>query len=281
LSAINITKSHPILQTLIHLAPSIKKCFFNDVTISVSDLDTIVYQLNPDSDPTQTDTTGNKLTPQDPMYDVLRQKKGVQLSIPKELYGYALRLAINPIFNEKNELIGSIGISRLNNDQANLVEVSQAFSSSSEELNSSADELANSANTLATFMNHVNEAQQNLSRQVLNSTKILDMINNVAKNTRILGFNAGIEAARSGEHGKGFAVVAREITKLADQSADSVNDIRSLLHSMKEKVDEVTKTVNDTIDLANSQVHTTEEMVKAIEQLTNVAKKIDALAHKL
>ena len=29
--------------------------------------------------------------------------------------------------------------------------------------------------------------------------RILDMINAVAKNTRVLGFNAGIEAARSGE----------------------------------------------------------------------------------
>lgn len=107
------------------------------------------------------------------------------------------------------------------------------------------------------------------------------MINNVAKNTRILGLNAGIEAARSGEYGKGFAMVAKEITKLADQSGDSVNEIRGLLQSMKEKVDEVTKTVNDTISLTNSQVHTTQEIATAIEQLTSVAKKIDALAHKL
>ncbi|HWL12953.1 MAG TPA: methyl-accepting chemotaxis protein [Ureibacillus sp.] len=34
---------------------------------------------------------------------------------------------------------------------------------------------------------------------------MLEMINTIVKNTRILGFNVGIEAARSGEYGRGFA----------------------------------------------------------------------------
>lgn len=112
-------------------------------------------------------------------------------------------------------------------------------------------------------------------------TKILDMINNVAKNTRILGFNAGIEAARSGEHGRGFAVVAKEITKLADQSAESVTEIRNLLNRMKEMVDHVSDTMTHTQELTESQVIATSEISRALEQLSDVAERIDTLAHKL
>ena len=82
-----------------------------------------------------------------------------------------------------------------------------------------------------------------MRRQVETTTKILEMISAVAKNTRVLGFNAGIEAARSGEHGRGFSVVAKEITKLADQSASSVNEIKQLLDELNEKVDHVANIV--------------------------------------
>ena len=61
------------------------------------------------------------------------------------------------------------------------------------------------------------------------------MINAVTKNTRILGVNAGIEAARSGEYGRGFGVVAKEITRLADQSAHSVNEIKQLHDELKRR----------------------------------------------
>lgn len=130
-------------------------------------------------------------------------------------------------------------------------------------------------------MLEVASSQNNLSVQVENTSKILDMINNVAKNTRILGFNAGIEAARSGEHGKGFSVVAKEITKLADQSADSVNEIRALLNTMKEKVDEVSKTVKETLHISETQTSSIIEISNSIQNLTEVAEKIDDLAQKI
>ena len=41
--------------------------------------------------------------------------------------------------------------------------------------------------------------------------------------------NAAIEAARAGESGRGFAVVADEISALADQTAESIKGIESLI----------------------------------------------------
>lgn len=275
------TALHPILQTLIHLAPAIKESFFSPVTISISDRREVLYQLDSPELSELGNNVGLVLSEKDPMYNVMRTNKSMSMMIPKEHYGMAIRASIVPIIDDKGHVIGSMGISRSIKDQANLMEIAESFASSSEELTASSAELTNSAKGLFEYMKDVNESQENLAMQVMESAKILDMINNVAKNTRILGFNAGIEAARSGEHGRGFAVVAKEITKLADQSADSVNEIRNLLNRMKDMVDHVSETMTHTQELTESQVVATSEITKALEQLSVVAERIDTLAHKL
>jgi len=276
------TKQDAALEAMMKFAPTIKNCFFNDVMITLSNLTEVIYQLDSVSDShIMTNTVGRPLQGQDPMLEVIRKKKPLQISLPKEMYGFAMRLAIAPIFNDDQQIVGTISISRNNNDQSDLIDVAKTFTESSTQLNYSANELTSLSNTLASYMNIVNSAQTDLTEQMVDSTKILDMINTVAKNTRILGFNAGIEAARSGEHGKGFAVVAKEITKLADQTAGSVNDIKSVLHSMRTKVDEITVTIKNTIELAESQVHATSDIAQALEQLSTVADTIDDLAKKM
>ena len=90
-----------------------------------------------------------------------------------------------------------------------------------------------------------------------------------------MGFNAGIEAARSGEHGPGFSVVAKEITKLVDQSASSVNEIKQLLDELNEKVEHVASIVNDTVHISTLQTTAIEEISQAIQYLTEGAEEIE------
>jgi len=67
---------------------------------------------------------------------------------------------------------------------------------------------------------------------------VLDMINGIARQTRMLSLNATIEAARAGDSGKGFAVVATEVKELARQTADATQIIGQKIAQMTDMVTE-------------------------------------------
>lgn len=76
--------------------------------------------------------------------------------------------------------------------------------------------------------------------------KAVEVIKDIADQTKLLSLNASIESARAGEHGKGFAVVAEEIGKLAHQSASSSNEIEEILAELAKNYELIIQNVENT-----------------------------------
>ena len=271
---------HETLQFFLEHASTIKGLFNEDVDVTITDREKVLEQLlskeiNVDS------SKGRVLKSDEPIKNTIRSNKRIEIDIPKEYYGTPFTATMVPIQSNNGEVIGSIAVSKSTKKQAILMEVAEKFAASSEEISATTEGLAVSSSELSKYMHQLSTAQNEMHRQVETTTKILDMISSVAKNTRVLGFNAGIEAARSGEHGRGFSVVAKEITKLADQSASSVNEIKQLLDELNKKVDHVANIVDDTVHISTIQTTAIEEISQAIQYLTDGAEEIEELAKKI
>jgi methyl-accepting chemotaxis protein len=67
-------------------------------------------------------------------------------------------------------------------------------------------------------------------------SSMVQVINTVAAQTRILSMNAAIEAAHAGEYGRGFAVVADEIRKLAENTSSNTSQISTTLQEFVQRI---------------------------------------------
>jgi methyl-accepting chemotaxis protein len=107
---------------------------------------------------------------------------------------------------------------------------------------------------------------QDASRKI---GEIISVIDGIAFQTNILALNAAVEAARAGEQGRGFAVVAGEVRSLAQRSAAAAKEIKGLITTSVERVEQGTALV----DRAGT---TMGEIVKSIQRVTDIVSEISS-----
>ncbi|MBM6386179.1 MAG: methyl-accepting chemotaxis protein [Paenibacillus sp.] len=114
--------------------------------------------------------------------------------------------------------------------------VEQSSETGTQHLNQLMTKTQKTEEMIGALVNKVDSLKESTSSVL----KVLDVLQNITKQTNILSLNATIEAARAGAAGRGFMVVAGEVRQLAEQSRQSIDMVGEItdkiMHEMNETV---------------------------------------------
>ena len=120
-----------------------------------------------------------------------------------------------------------------------------------------------------------------LGRKSKEINKVMEIINNIANQTKLIAFNAALEAASAGESGKRFGVVAVEIRRLADSVVESTTEIEGKITEILDAVNRLVMSSEKSFELiqegqeyASHTVMMLIESVDGVDETTSAARQI-------
>ncbi len=129
---------------------------------------------------------------------------------------------------------------------------------------------------LIVAMREISESNERIQEIV----KIIDqigektaVIDEIVFQTKLLSFNASVEAERAGEHGRGFAVVAQEVGNLAQLSGKAALEISAIVKESTSKAAQITSENKTKVDLGNDLAIQSAKNLKETAEIAATVKE--------
>ncbi|MDR6881550.1 heme-based aerotactic transducer [Bacillus sp. 3255] len=182
-----------------------------------------------------------------------------------EAYEYDEKLKIQRLVDEQDTMLTTIS------------GAVQDLASMMVELGGSSQTVADTAIKTAESQDQSNIRIDELQHEIKDISKMGSVMKEISDQTHLLGLNAAIEAARSGEHGRGFEVVANEVRKLASNSREALNTIQEKLKLITKKLELVQKGSEETTHYARTQAASAQELTSFVQMIENVTTQLEKL----
>lgn len=170
-------------------------------------------------------------------------------------------------------------LSKIGYDQLKLKTMSQTLTDNFSQISATMEELGATSVNVANNQHILNEEINGIKKISVEINSILDSIKSIADETKMLGLNAAIEAARAGDAGRGFGVVATEIRSLSQNSKETAQKISELTAKIQEDVNKTIGTSNSTIENTEQQSAAIEEVNASLQELTVLTEDLNNLAN--
>jgi DNA-directed RNA polymerase subunit H (RpoH/RPB5) len=203
-----------------------------------------------------------------------KQGKIVSIELDEAAFGIPVLTTGAPLYDDKGNVVGSfsLGIPRkLANDLKN---ISSSLDQGLASVSASIEQITAATNDVSGNQSNLHEEIGKVKGQLDNINQVMGFIKEIADETKMLGLNAAIEAARVGEAGRGFGVVAEEIRKLSAESKKTVVQIKELTQQIQDSI-------NTTADASQSTLAVTEETSAAVQEVNATIEEMTSLANTL
>jgi methyl-accepting chemotaxis protein len=158
---------------------------------------------------------------------------------------------------------------RLYNHGEELIIGTLKTTENSKEGKKSIENILDSISELGKETKYIYEGIEILENKLLEISKVVHLINNIASQTNLLALNAAIEAARAGEDGKGFAVVADEVRKLSEITSTSTKDIKRLIDDLRNETSKVLENAGKSTQTISNGITASKDALKKIDHTLN------------
>lgn len=218
-----------------------------------------------------------------PADKVIQTGKVVAMEIDESYYGMPLKVITAPAFDDDNrsKVVGTYGIAVRRENAFNLRKMADTYQKGMQEIAAAIEQTAAAAGEISISEHKLNEEIAAISQLAAEIIKVLEYIRSIADETKMLGLNAAIEAARAGDAGRGFGVVAAEIRKLSESSKETAGKIRELTKQIEEKISSALKSSEVTARATQEQAAATEEMNAGVEELTSMLDELTRIAYEI
>ncbi|MEA1960761.1 MAG: methyl-accepting chemotaxis protein [Bacillota bacterium] len=213
--------------------------------------------------------------------EVLKTQKPIARELEQSQYGVPILMMSYPIFENtqgKDKITGTFGIALPKLASYKLRDMSNNLYQAMQSIAEVVQHLANSATEVTVNSQKADDGTAQIFTMSNNISEVTGFIKKIADETKMLGLNAAIEAARAGDLGKGFGVVASEIRKLSDESQETVIQIKKLTESINVKVDENMAVSQVLMKSSEEQAAATEELNASVQQILAFAEEIESIS---
>lgn len=211
-------------------------------------------------------------------YNCIKSGNTIKKIVPKDVYGFEMMAIAIPIKDEKGKVVGCVSFGRSMEKHYEISNLSKTLSQSLQKISRSTNEISSALQNVLSANEVVIADVTKASSETHNTDAILKFIKTVAEQTNLLGLNAAIEAARTGEAGRGFSVVAQEIRKLSVSSSESITKIESVLSRIQESVESISRNINELNAVFKHQTQDLLEINGSLEEISNIAEKLEEIS---
>lgn len=256
-----------------------QKLMTADFNVAVSDTERII-EARPGKTINLNLVKGELLKEGSVALEAIHAKTPVIRVVPREVYGIPYMGRAIPLF-EDNKIIGCIIVAESLDSKEKLIEMAQNLSTTISQINAAMEDNASGLEKVASLSFQMEKISEDNLKSVKETDQIVDAVYRIARQTKLLGFNASIEAARAGNAGRGFDVVASEISLLAESSTDSTKKITDILEKLKSENAKVSKQSQELSMILNQIAAATEEVSAASQSLSNMSTELVDMAENL